>query len=193
MFHRHTKAGTICRPVSGGMIPAVLLFHYFFLGIVRFVRQWPIRGQVRRIDKITPFKSGTKLSALCVYFIYIADLIGLEFQPCGQECFNVKSVLVIRVGSVLEIGVLGDVVLIRKERTHTAQLEDTLASIHNSKLILAHQLFATMSSGKFKKGQALSKKAVFHSACPFLIHVFCLALFETQNYNILDGGAKWII
>ena len=50
-----------------------------------------------------------------------------------------------------------------------------------------------MSSGKFKKGQALSKKAVFHSACPFLIHVFCLALFETQNYNILDGGAKWII
>ena len=99
------------------------------------------RGQVRRIDKITPFKSGTKLSALCVYFIYIADLIGLEFQPCGQECFNVKSVLIIRVGSVLEIGVLGDVVLIRKERTHTAQLEDTLAAIHNSKLILAHQLF----------------------------------------------------
>ena len=31
MFHRHTKAGTICRPVSWGMIPAVLLFHYFFL------------------------------------------------------------------------------------------------------------------------------------------------------------------
>lgn len=55
------------------------------------------------------------------------------------------------------------------------------------------EVFATMSSGKFKKGQALSKKAVFHSACPFLIHVFCLALFETQNYNILDGGAKWII
>ena len=99
------------------------------------------RGQMRRIDKITPFKSGTKLSALCVYFIYIADLIGLEFQPCGQECFNVKSVLIIRVGSVLEIGVLGDVVLIRKERTHTAQLENTLAAIHNSKLILAHQLF----------------------------------------------------
>lgn len=59
--------------------------------------------------------------------------------------------------------------------------------------VVCHMLFATMSSGKFKKGQALSKKAVFHSACPFLIHVFCLALFETQNYNILDGGAKWII
>ena len=140
MFHRHTKAGTICRPVSGGMIPAVLLFHYFSCDCP-LCTPMARRGQVRRIDKITPFKSGTKLSALCVYFIYIADLIGLEFQPCGQECFNIKSVLVIRVGSVLEIGVLGDVVLIRKERTHTAQLEDTLAAIHNSKLILAHQLF----------------------------------------------------
>ena len=192
MFHRHTKAGTICRPVSGGMIPAVLLFHYFSCDCP-LCTPMARRGQVRRIDKITPFKSGTKLSALCVYFIYIADLIGLEFQPCGQECFNVKSVLVIRIGSVLEIGVLGNVVLIRKERTHATQLEDALVSVHRRKLILAHQLFATMSSGKFKKGQALSKKAVFHSACPFLIHVFCLALFETQNYNILDGGAKWII
>ena len=99
------------------------------------------KGRLRRVDTITPFKSGTDLSALCVYFIYIADLIGLEFQPCGQERFNVKSVLFVCVGCVFEIGVLGDVVLIRKERTHTAQLEDTLAAIHNSKLILAHQLF----------------------------------------------------
>ena len=97
------------------------------------------------------FLSGTVLHALRVYFIYIADLIGLEFQPCGQECFNVKSVLIIRVGSVLEIGVLGNVVLVRKKRTHTAQLENTLAAIHNSKLILAHQLFATMSSDELKK------------------------------------------
>ena len=111
------------------------------------------RGQVQRIDKITPFKSGTKLSALCVYFIDIADLIGLEFQPCGQECFNVKSVLIVRVGSVLEIGMLGDVVLVRKERAHTTQLEDALVSVQRCKLILAHQLFATMSSDEFKNKQ----------------------------------------
>ena len=119
------------------------------------------KGRLRRVDTITPFKSGTDLSALCVYFIYIADLIGLEFQPCGQERFNVKSVLFVCVGCVFEIGVLGDVVLIRKERTHTAQLEDTLAAIHNSKLILAHQLFATMSSDELKK---LSKKSTFDSS-----------------------------
>jgi len=89
--------------------------------------------------------------------------------------------------------VLRQIVLVRKKRSDTTQLQNTLAAIQNRKLIYARKVFAIMSSGKFKKGQALSKKAVFHSACPFLIHVFCLALFETQNYNILDGGAKWII
>ena len=166
MFHRHTKAGTICRPVSGGMIPAVLLFHYFSCDCP-LCTPMARRGQVRRIDKITPFKSGTKLSALCVYFIYIADLIGLEFQPCGQECFNVKSVLIIRVGSVLEIGVLGNVVLIRKERTHATQLEDALVSVHRRKLILAHQLFATMSSDEFKKDKHYPKKNFFYGICLF--------------------------
>ena len=138
------------------------------------------RGQMRRIDKITPFKSGTKLSALCVYFIYIADLIGLEFQPCGQECFNVKSVLVIRVGSVLEIGVLGNVVLIRKEWPHTAQLEDTLAAIHNSKLILAHQLFATKSSGEFPKGKRHKRNPSFIS----LAFLFCFDIIYGITFNL---------
>ena len=111
MFHRHTKAGTICRPVSGGMIPAVLLFHYF-------VDDCPLCTPMASTETVAAnrydhsFLSGTVLHALRVYFIYIADLIGLEFQPCGQECFNVKSVLIIRVSSVLEIGVLGNIVLI---------------------------------------------------------------------------------
>ena len=158
MFHRHTKAGTICRPVSGGMIPAVLLFHYFSCDC-------PLCTPMASTEAVAAnrydhsFLSGTVLHALRVYFIYIADLIGLEFQPGGQERFNVKSVLVACVGCVFEIGVLGDVVLIRKERTHTAQLEDTLAAIHNSKLILAHQLFATMSSDELKKWQPRSKNS----------------------------------
>lgn len=87
----------------------------------------------------------------------------------------------------------GNIELIRAEWTDASELEDALSAIQHAQFVDTGQFFATMSSGKFKKGQALSKKAVFHSACPFLIHVFCLALFETQNYNILDGGAKWII
>ena len=86
-----------------------------------------------------------------------------------------------------------EIVLFIHARACTANEQQRIAVVQLSHLVRGQQLFATMSSGKFKKGQALSKKAVFHSACPFLIHVFCLALFETQNYNILDGGAKWII
>ena len=78
MFHRRTKAGTICRPVSGGMIPAVLLFHYFFLRLSALYANGPKRAvAANRYDH--SFLSGTVLHALRVYFIYIADLIRLEF------------------------------------------------------------------------------------------------------------------
>ena len=39
---------------------------------------------------------------------------------------------------------LGDVVLVREERPHTAQLEDALAAVHDSQFILAHKLFAEL-------------------------------------------------
>ena len=111
----------------------------------------------------------------------------------GQKTLYVKGVFPGIIRCVAVEGMLGEIIFVGQKRADAAKLQDALAAIQHGKLIHAHQLFATMSSGKFKKGQALSKKAVFHSACPFLIHVFCLALFETQNYNILDGGAKWII
>lgn len=94
---------------------------------------------------------------------------------------------------VLNIGVLHQIVFLVNDRPFPSDEHNGVFVIQKADFIGGHKVFATMSSGKFKKGQALSKKAVFHSACPFLIHVFCLALFETQNYNILDGGAKWII
>lgn len=56
MFHRHTKAGTICRPVSEGMIPAVLLFHYFSCDCPPCTPM-AHRGQLRQIDTITPFSA----------------------------------------------------------------------------------------------------------------------------------------
>ena len=40
---------------------------------------------------------------------------------------NVKGVLIVRVGGVLEIGVPGDVILIRQKRADTTQLEDTFS------------------------------------------------------------------
>ena len=138
-------------------------------------------------------------SFLCCAFFGHIHLVAIKFfihsQPefVLQVAFYIESVLLIEVRQFFVPLMLGNVEFVAEKWPDTAQLQDTLAAIHNRKLVPAHKLFATMSSGKFKKGQALSKKAVFHSACPFLIHVFCLALFETQNYNILDGGAKWII
>ena len=67
----------------------------------------------------------------------------------GQERFPVKGVLIVRIGGVLEIGVLGDVILIRQKQADAPQLEDTFSSVHNRKLILAHQFFATLSSEEF--------------------------------------------
>ena len=87
------------------------------------------------------FHGGPDLCTLCVYFVHIVDLIGLEFQPSRQKRLNIKGVFGVRIGCVFEIGVLGDVVLIRKEGPHTAQLEDALAAVHDGQLVLAHQLF----------------------------------------------------
>ena len=56
MFHRHTKAGTICRPVSGGMIPAVLLFHYFSCDCPLCTPMASTEA-VAQIDTITPFSA----------------------------------------------------------------------------------------------------------------------------------------
>ena len=55
-------------------------------------------GRLRRVDKITPIHSGTDLRALCVYFVHIVDLVGLELEPGGQERLDVKGVLGVRVG-----------------------------------------------------------------------------------------------
>ena len=41
---------------------------------------------------------------------------------------------------VFVIGVFGDVVLVGQERTNAAELEDAIAAVHDSKLILGHQI-----------------------------------------------------
>ena len=50
---------------------------------------------------------------------------------------------------------LGNIVLVRQERPHTAQLEDAFVAAHRGKLVHGHELFATMSSDEFKNGQKI--------------------------------------
>ena len=69
----------------------------------------------------------------------------------GQKTLYVQGVFLVKVGCIFVIGMLGDVVLVGQERANTPQLQDTLAAVHDCQLILAHQLFATMSSDELKK------------------------------------------
>lgn len=83
--------------------------------------------------------SGTSFASCGVDLIHVADLVGFELQSGLEVAFDVKGVLQVGVGGVLVVGVLGDVVLVRQERPHPAQLEDALAAVHDGQLILAHQ------------------------------------------------------
>ena len=93
--------------------------------------------------------SGTSFIGCGVDLIHVADLVGFELQPGLEVAFDVKGVLRVGVSGVLVVGVLGDVVLVRQKRPHPAQLQDALAAVHDGQLILAHKLFAIMSSDEF--------------------------------------------
>ena len=56
-----------------------------------------------------------------------------------KKLLDVKEVLLVVVSGQLVIGVLGQVVLIREEGPHAAQLQDALATIHDSQLVPAHK------------------------------------------------------
>jgi len=63
--------------------------------------------------------------------------------------------------------VLRQIVLVRKKRSDTTQLQNTLAAIQNRKLIYARKVFATMSSDEFKKDKHYPKKTFFYGICLF--------------------------
>ena len=58
---------------------------------------------------------------------------------------------IVGVGGVFVVRMLRQVVLVREERAHAPQHEDTFSSVHNCDFVLCHQLFATMSSDELKK------------------------------------------
>lgn len=119
------------------------------------------------------FHSGTSFIGCGVDLIHVADLVGTELQPGPQKSLNVKGVFQVGVSGVLVVGVLGDVVLVRQKRAHAAQLEDALAAVHDGQLILAHQLFATMSSDELKKDKHHQRKISF-TALVFLYYIIVI-------------------
>ena len=70
---------------------------------------------------------------------------------------------------------LGNVEFVAQEWPDSAQLQDTLAAIHDRKLVPAHKLFATMSSDELKKMAATIKEFLFVAAILIIISLTCTA------------------
>ena len=85
----------------------------------------------------------------------------MDFFFSIQELLDIEGVLGVIIGGVLVVRVLGQVVLVAQKWADTAQLQDALATIPNSKLIPAHKFFATKSSDKFNLSNFHKCKIIF--------------------------------
>ena len=81
----------------------------------------------------------------------------------GQKTLYVKGVFLVIIRCVAVEGMLGEIIFVGQKRADAAKLQDALAAIQHGKLIYAHQLFATMSSGEFKKAGTM--RIFSHRAC----------------------------
>ena len=70
---------------------------------------------------------------------HIVHVRRFELEPTVKKLLNVKEVLLVVVSGQLVIGVLGQIILVRQKGPDAAQLQDTLAAVHNSQLIPAHE------------------------------------------------------
>ena len=77
---------------------------------------------------------------------HIVHVRRFEFKPMVKKLLDVKEVLLVVVAGQLVVGVLGQIILVRQKRPDAAQLQDTLAAVHDCQFIAAHKFFATMSS-----------------------------------------------
>ena len=85
---------------------------------------------------------------ICVnHFVLIT---GLELQPMVEKRLDAEHVFLIGTSSEPVVRMLGQIVFIWLERPDTAQLQNALSAIQHSQFIHRSQVFATMSSGKFK-------------------------------------------
>ena len=111
----------------------------------------------KSINHIPFFGVELLLKVRCGQFVHLERLIRLyDGRFAFHVPFHIKEVLLVGVGGVFVVRVLRQVVLVREERAHAPQHEDTLASVHHCQFVLCHQLFATMSSDEFKKGKKIT-------------------------------------
>ena len=101
----------------------------------------------------SPLAGGAFSCFVCLY--YIVGVGRFEFQAVIEKLLDIEHIFLVVVAGQLVVGMLSQIVLVGEKRPNTAQLQDALAAIHDSQLIPAHKLFATMSSDEFKNGKKI--------------------------------------
>ena len=115
-----------------------------------------------------------------VCLIHLNCIIRLELEAMGQKTRYVKGVFLVIIRCVAVEGMLGEIIFVGQKRTDAAKLQDTLAAIQHGKLIHAHQLFATKSSGEFPKGKRHKRNPSFIS----LAFLFCFDIIYGITFNL---------
>lgn len=74
----------------------------------------------------------------------MVNIIRFSSKLCGEVFLNIEVVLGICIRQILVVRVLGDIKLVRHERTHAAKLQDALTSIEDGKIVYRCKIFAQL-------------------------------------------------
>jgi len=83
----------------------------------------------------------------------IVFIVCFQLHSPVQIFLDVEGVFLVIIGCVLIVGMPGDIVLVRQERSDAPKLQDAFIAVHDSQLIPAHQLPSILSSDEFRFGQ----------------------------------------
>ena len=113
-------------------------------------------------------------------FVHLERLVRLhDGWSAFHVPFHIKEILLVGVGGVFVIRMFRQVVLVREERAHAPQHEDTLASVHYCQFVLCHQLLSQFLIGEAVRNLAATVLRLIKTVDRF---------FPQQLRDLLQGG-----
>ena len=128
----------------------------FFFGIISY-SIYKIRGGCQQLDNVQKplFSCSWGIILLPVDFPAVKRFILLciwsnfHVLQMLHIVLNIKGVFRVIIGQLFVPAMLRYIEFIREEWTDASKLHDTFPAVHDRNLILAHKLFATLSSEEF--------------------------------------------
>ena len=77
-------------------------------------------------------------------FIITVSFTGTHRHPGRKKLFDIKSVLLIKIGKQFVIWVFGYIVFPGEERPHTPDLQQTFTPVHDRQFIHRHQILSQL-------------------------------------------------